>query len=322
MTRRLRYSYEEIMAERPYAARLRRGSKLFHGGLDEDGRDMPPRSLHRLDAIAAWSRALAAAGAPTAIVNREAVDREFFPNVAQTKFLLRDGARNAMTRILTVIGISEGFGNDGIRALPQLDLSAYYVEPLEETCLGHLYRGLMEAHGNDEAGRGDEAGHDQMWYAIRDTSLESPRITPDVFENLPIAPPPGYQGPAKPAPEAISVSSLTTQLCPTLDTIFEITLNALTQILVIELMAYSTFAWAREVLADPSCSADPAFAPMMVDYIQVDEGIHVGYLQCALAETRCRTLSRPNRPRARGTRCRRCDLPQEAVWSDNGQRTC
>ena len=58
----------------------------------------------------------------------------------------------------------------------------------------HLFDGLLEAHGNDEAGRGPEAGHDQMWFAVRDAALADPPITIDMFENLPIAPPPGYEG--------------------------------------------------------------------------------------------------------------------------------
>jgi hypothetical protein len=251
---------------------------------------VPPRSRHRLNAISAWSERLQSRKQPDAVVQLADVDRAFFPNVPQAKLLLRSGAKEALTRILTLIGVTEGFGNDGIQALPAIDLSHFYTSPLDETCLGHLRTGLMEAHGNDEAGRGEEAGHDQMWYAIRDAALENPTITPDMFEELPIAPPPGYTGPAKPAAEAIGVSSLATQLFPELSPMFELTLTALTQILVIELMAFSTFAWAQEVLADPLGSAAPRFAPTMVGRISVDERIHVGYLQCALAETRCRTL--------------------------------
>ncbi len=49
-------------------------------------------------------------------------------------------------------------------------------------------------------------------------------------------------------------------------------------------------AEAYEVLSDSACSADPEFASRMVECITRDENIHVAYLQCALAETRCRTL--------------------------------
>lgn len=290
MSKRLHYSYEEIMMDHDYVERIRHDGRLFHGGLDAAGRYVPPRSRHRLNAIAAWRERLQQRKQAAEVVQLGDVDRVFFPNVQQAKLLLRSGARDALTRILTLIGVTEGFGNDGIRALPAMDLSLFYTSPLEDTCLGHLRTGLMEAHGNDEAGRGEESGHDQMWYAIRDAALERPTITPDMFENLPIAPPPGYKGPAKAGPEAIGVSSLASQLFPELAPMFELTLTALAQILVIELMAFSTFAWAREVLADPLGSAAPRFAPTMVGRITVDEGIHVGYLQCALAETRCRTI--------------------------------
>lgn len=287
---KLNYTNDEIMAEADYASRLRSGKVLFHGGLDARGSYVPPRSRNRLAAIAAWTERLRAEGNATQVVTMAQVEREFFPNVAQSKCLLRHGARDAMTRILTLIGITEGFGNDGIKIMPRLDLQQSFKESIADTCLAHLHRGLFEAHGNDEAGRGEEAGHDVMWFQIRDAALENPRITPDMFENLPIAPPPGYTGPAKPSPDALSVGDLVERAVPTLDPMLEILLSALAQILVIELMAYSTFRWAQEVLADVECSAAPAFAPQMVDYIQADENIHVSYLQCALAEARARTL--------------------------------
>ena len=140
-----------------------------------------------------------------------------------------------------------------------------------------------------------------MWFQIRDAALENPRVTPDMFENLPIAPPPGYSGPAKPGPEALTVGDLAERALPTLDPLLEILLSAPAQILVIELMAYSTFRWAQEVLADPECSAASDFAPRMVDYIQADENIHVSYLQCALAEARARTVIDQNGRELPGT---------------------
>jgi hypothetical protein len=118
----------------------------------------------------------------------------------QAKLLLRNGARGAMTRILTLIGVVEGFGNDGITLLPQIDVQSSVAEDITGTCLGHLHRGLLTAHGRDEAGFGVEAGHDQMWFAVRDAALDTPEITPDMFENLPIAPPPGIRGQPRPRP--------------------------------------------------------------------------------------------------------------------------
>jgi hypothetical protein len=287
---KLSYSREEIFAEHAYAKRIRRRGVLFHGGLDESGAYLSPRSLRRAGAIRAWGEQLAAAGAPTEAMRFERTVPEFFPSVAQTKLLLRSGARGAMTRILTLIGITEGFGNDGIRALPPLEFQAHFAESIEGTGLAHLHGGLLEAHGADEAGRGLEAGHDTMWYAIRDAALECPTVTADMYENLPITPPPGYAGPAKPAPEAMSPGDIAQRMFPEIDPLLEIELSVFAQILFLELVAYGTFAWAREVLADPACSAAPEFAPWMVDCIRQDEGLHVGYLQCALAEARSRTI--------------------------------
>lgn len=290
MPGKLDYTPDQILSEHDYSARIRRRELLFHGGLDEKGNYIPPRSRYRPDAIAAWTAQLASAGHPTHVVTRDECKRAFFPNVEQSKLLLRHGARGAMTRIITLIGVTEGFGNDGIKLMPRIDLQAHFKESIEHTCLAHLHKGLFEAHGNDEAGRGAEAGHDVMWYEIRDAALENPPITPDMYENLPIAPPPGYQGPAKPAAEAITVSQLATQMFPSLDPLVELTLRAMAQILVIELVAFDTFAWAKTVLSDPECCAEPDFAPWLVDCIQQDESIHVAYLQCALSEARCRTL--------------------------------
>ncbi|HVN86754.1 MAG TPA: hypothetical protein VMW17_18130 [Candidatus Binatia bacterium] len=286
---RLHYSYDQIMSECEYTERIQHGGVLFHGGLDSDRNYIPPRSRHRIAAIDAWTAQLRAQGQPTQVMRFDQLDMRFFPNVAQSKLLLRHAARGAMTRILTLIGITEGFGNDGIRATPRPDLQPIFKESIANTCLDHLYTGLLEAHGNDEAGREPEAGHDRMWYAIRDAALDRPAITADMFENLPIAPPPGYSGPAKPSPDAIGVGEMKL-LFPTLDPMVEVLLTVLAQILHIELVAYGTFAWAKEVLSDPACSTAPEFAPQMVDYVQADENIHVAYLQCALAETRSRTL--------------------------------
>lgn len=286
---RTTYSFDELLAEREFTERIRHEQTLFHGGLDADGRYVPPRSKHRLEAIDAWTQQLSDAGAPTRLVNVEDLDLTFFPNVEQTKLLLRAGARGAMTRILTLIGITEGFGNDGLKLMPRLDYGRYLRESVEGTCLAHLSEGLFDAHGKDEAGSGEEAGHDKMWFALRDAALDRPEITPDMWENLPIAPPPGYSGPAKASPEAVSVGVMDVSF-PTLDPIIEVMLLAMTQLLLIEVAAGGTFQWAQEVLSDPRCSSAPRLAPRIVDYIRADEDIHVAYLQCALSEARARTF--------------------------------
>lgn len=289
-TARLHYSSAEILTDPDYATRIERNGVLLHGGYDADGRYLPPRSTFRVPAIAAWTDQLTAAGHPSRVIEPDAVDRAFVPNTEQAKMLLRNGATGAMTRILTLIGVVEGFGNDGIKLIPDMDLQQFVVEPIDETCLGHLFEGLLEAHGNDEAGRGNEAGHDQMWFAVRNAALADPPVTLDMFENLPIAPPPGYRGPAKPAPEAITVGGMLDGLRDDVAPELQLLVRAMVQILVIELLAYHTFSWASEVLGDPTCSADAEFARATIDHIRTDEDIHVGYLQCGLAELATMTV--------------------------------
>lgn len=288
----LTYSRDQLLADPPFAQRLHHDGRLLHGGLDGAGRYLPPRSAHRLAAIEAWRAQLAAAGHATDVLGPEVIPDEFFPSEEQAKTLLRNGARGAMARILTLIGLVEGFGNDGIKLMPPIDLSNHIVEPIDGTCLAHLHQGLLEAHGNDESGRGDECGHDQMWFAIRDAALDRPEILPDYYTGLPIAPPPGYVGPAQAAPEAISIGSMMEPLVEGVDVLFELTIRGMATILVIELMAFRTFAWAARVLSDSTCSVEPDFAVSTIDHIRVDEEIHVGYLQTALAELAVRTVKK------------------------------
>jgi hypothetical protein len=287
---RLRYTREEILTDPDYADRVERNGVLLHGGYDATGTYLPPRSTHRVPAIEAWTARLAAAGHATRVIEADAVDRAFVPNAEQAKMLLRSGASGAMTRILTLIGVVEGFGNDGIKLIPSTDLQQLIVEPIEDRCIGHLFEGLLDAHGNDEAGRGAEAGHDQMWFAVRDAALANPPISIDMFANLPIAPPPGYDGPATPAPEAITVGGSFDGMREDVAADLQILVRALMQILVIELLAYHTFAWASDVLGDPECSDDATFARDTIDHIRIDEDIHVAYLQCALAELAALTV--------------------------------
>jgi hypothetical protein len=301
MTGQLRYTRDELLADHAYVGRIERNGVLFHGGYDATGTYLPPRSLHRAPAIAAWTAQLQANGHPSTVIDTGAVTRAFVPNAEQAKMLLRNGATGAMTRILTLIGVVEGFGNDGIKLIPTIDLHQHIVEPIDDTCVGHLFNGLLEAHGNDEAGRDEEAGHDQMWFAVRDAALADPPVTLDMFHELPIAPPPGYSGPARPAPEAISVGSMLDAMRDDVAPELQLLVRAMVQILVIELLAYHTFAWASDVLGDPSCSHDATFARTTIDHIRADEDLHVGYLQCALAELATMTVRSPDGGTVRGS---------------------
>lgn len=288
----LTYSREELLAEHDYTEKFTHKGHTLHGGLTADGIYKPPRSLNRIKAIENWTEELRKGGHELNIMDevKEDIAVDFFPSEEQAKFLLRNGCKDSMTRILTIIGVVEGFGNDGIKLLPPTDLQQFFVEPIDGTALAHLHNGLLTAHGQDEAGTNQEQGHDAMWYAVRDRALSDPIITDDMYEGLPIAPPPGYQGKAKAADSVKQMTSIGSQIFPQLNMMLELTLMALARILHIEYGAYATFHWAQQVLADPEVSDAPEWAPKVVGYIREDEDIHVSYLRCALAETRARTL--------------------------------
>jgi hypothetical protein len=296
MSERLEYTRDELLADRHTVRRVERDGVLFHGGYDSSGVWRSPRSLHREDAIKAWTEALTEAGLPAAVMSLDELPRAFFPNAEQAKHLLRNGARGAMCRILTLIGIVEGFGNDGINLVPRIDLQPHFVESIGGTALDHLRLGLLDAHGQDEAGSIDrdpvEAGHDTMWFAVRDASLDHPTITPDMFEGIPVMPPPGYRGPASPSEDALQMAAetLSTQTVAGLDPTFDVYVKFMTQLLFIELTAFDMFTWAIEVLGDAACAKDADFATETVAHIRQDETLHVGYLQAALAETAARTV--------------------------------
>ena len=59
---------------------------------------------------------------------------------------------------LTRIGTVEGYGAN-IRFLKPKDLQRHFVEDVRGTAIDHLGSGLFEAHGRDEAGWDEEAGH-------------------------------------------------------------------------------------------------------------------------------------------------------------------
>ena len=61
------------------------------------------------------------------------------------------------------------------------------------------------------------------------------------------------------------------------------------RVLLIEIQAFHTFAWAEEWLADPDLVAGDGQAAELVAYIRADETPHVEYLKTALTEMRDRT---------------------------------
>jgi hypothetical protein len=273
LTDRLVYSKEELLESDGCHAPLVAGGVRCHGGFDADGAYRSPRVRHRGPAILAWQARLAREGAALVEVPRELMPPQY-PNLAQSKLLLRAGVRDPIVRALTIISIVEGFGAI-IRDVEVPDLGALVREPIEGTALAHLRGALFEAHARDESGYRDEGGHKQMWEAARDLAFEKPRIPGDVLMRM------MGRGRRDGARE---------RLFPQIDETLEALLGTMVQVLVVEVFAMGTFAWGEALLSDPEVSAAPKQAADLVRFIRSDESPHVEYLRTALSELRARTL--------------------------------
>ena len=59
-------------------------------------------------------------------------------------------------------------------------MQRHFDEDIPGTAIDHLGTGLFEAHGRDEAGWEEEAGHKDMWFAARDIAFENPTAEVDI----------------------------------------------------------------------------------------------------------------------------------------------
>jgi len=270
---RLTFSFDEILQNPDYDRPLVVNGRRCHGGFDKDGNYHSPRTVWRNPAIAAWQEQhLATSELPLVEIPREVVP-PYTPNVGQARFLLKNGIREPLVRILTEIAIVEGFGAF-IRELPVPPIASFIREDVAGTALAHLTGGLFEAHARDEAGWDAEGGHKQMWEAARDAALSNPVISPEIFAAI--------MGRRSAAPPQA--------LFPALGEPVERLVRFMVDVLAIEVFAASTFAWAEAVLSDAEISDAPLEAANLVRYIRADEAPHVEYLRTALSEISARTL--------------------------------
>ncbi|MCH2170728.1 hypothetical protein MK489_08075 [Myxococcota bacterium] len=282
----IQFTEDELLASHLPADPLVAGGVLCHGGFDENGQYISPRTLHRGPAIAAWQKRLAEQDAwlidlPAAITPPQ------YPNVAQAKLLLQENIREPIVRALTIISIMAGFGAS-TRDVNVPDLPSLIDEPIDGTALSHLKSGLFEAHARDEAGHKNEGGHKQMWEAARDLALETPKIPGDILMRL-MARRNERRGKAE-------------RLIPEISEDLERMVATMANVMVIEIFATDTFDWGERLLGDPEVSADPVAAAAMVNHIRSDETPHVEYLRTALSEIRCRTILAEDGTRVPGQR--------------------
>src|SRR6478609_414959 len=111
MSDQLIYTEEELLASHSFTEPLVAAGRPCHGGFDEHGQYVSPRTLTRVPAIEAWQRAHEAAFDTEILDIALETFPESFPNVEQAKLLIASGAPEPIIATLTRIGTVEGFGS-------------------------------------------------------------------------------------------------------------------------------------------------------------------------------------------------------------------
>ncbi len=279
-TDQVTFTEAELLANHDMAEPLIEGGVRCHGGFDEDGTYVSPRTKFRVPAIEAWE------AQNTKLFGTQPLHApldtwpEHVPNVAQARHLITSGVPEPLIATLTRIGTVEGFGAN-IRFLQPGNMQKHFEEDIKGTGIDHLGKGLFEAHGRDEAGWEEEAGHKDMWFAARDIAFENPSTSIDVdamLERMGF----GQQG----GPGGLDMNRA---LPDDIDMNLELIANLMIRVLFIEVQAFHTFAWSDAWLSDKDLVAGDGRAADLVSYIRADETPHVGYLKTVLTEMRDRT---------------------------------
>ena len=267
------FTEAELLTSLPVAEPLIAGGVRCHGGFADDGTYVSPRTANRWPAIRAWQTQHAEQfDTPLLDVGLETWPGAY-PNVTQARFLIEQHVERPIIDTLTRIGTVEGFGAV-IRDLMIPELQRCFVEDVRDTAMDHLGRGLYEAHGRDEAGFGAEGGHKQMWFAARDVAFENPVVGDETALMM--------QRLANSPPALLFPDDLDATLEPLID--------FMVRLLLIEVSAHHTFAWAEELLSFNDLVAGDGEAAKLVSYIRTDESPHVEYLRTTLSEMRDRTF--------------------------------
>jgi len=284
----VQYTEAELLADHDDAEPLVANGVRCHGGFDADGRYRSPRTLHRTEAIRAWeAQRLEQFGTPLVDIPLETWP-ESFPNVEQSKLLLSHGVREPTISSLTRIGTVEGFGGI-LRVLAIPDFQRSFDEDITGTAVAHIDGGLFEAHARDEAGHGDEAGHNTMWFVARDIAFEDP-VTEDQTARMlaRMGIPAGTRTAGEIAAQQEAARALRC-LPDDIDLTLELLVGRMIGLLLIEISAFHGFAWAETVLSDTDLVAGDGEAARIISYVRADETPHVDWLRTALSEMRDRT---------------------------------
>ena len=271
------YSEEALYREAPTAIPHELDGVRMHGGFNDSGEYVPPRSGGRREAMDAWTAALRQRGGDLFDADASLLTGARMPNTAQQALLLENGIAQPFWNGLTITGKIEARG----RVLAEMafpDLQEIVVEDISGMALGHLNKGLLVMHGIDEGGEPEKGigGHDVMWFVARDMALGK-NAYPDVEP-----------------PETISRPEAGQRMMPELPPEYEGMLSFLMNLLLIEFRAEIGFAATQDALRNERLftdrRAEAEQAAELVGRIREDELIHVESLRLYLGELRELTL--------------------------------
>ena len=233
------------------------GGVRCHGGFDDDGTYVSPRTRFRVPAIEAWQEQHRRT-VRHRDHRRPARDlARALPQRGPGPLPHRGGRARAAHRHAHPHRHRRGLRRQHPRPRPRRHAQRYFDEDIRGTAIDHLGKGLFEAHGRDEAGWEEEAGHRDMWFAARDIAFEGATATIDVEAMLARmgfgAARSGGDRPAAPRRH---------RRRPRADR------HLMIRVLLIEVQAFHTFAWAEAWLSDPDLVAGDGEAADLVAYIR------------------------------------------------------
>ena len=270
------YTLEEIMSEHEYSSANEMAGYLLHGGLDQEGKYISPRTKVRWEAINQWNQNLTEQGHPLLDCSVEILKYGNYPNFNQAKYLLSLGEGTFLWNSLTITGEIEARG----RALAEItapDFQKIIKEDISDSATGHMNKGLFVAHGYDEGGdpASNQGAHDQMWFAARDLLFGKDAYPmPEVPENIgrPVKEEDNW-------PIPVEYAGI---------------VDFLMNVLMIEVRAECFFQYSMNIAACEDLfkdrREDALLAAEMVRRIRQDEAVHVAYLNLIISEFRTFTF--------------------------------
>ena len=267
------YSFEELMSSHDYARPQIEAGHRLHGGFDQAGCYISPRTRVRGPALEEWATQLRQSGGELMKADAALLRGVRHPNVAQHKFLLEHDLGQSFWNTLTITGVIEARGQI-LAEMVFPEFQDALVEDASGMAIGHLNKGLLRAHGLDEGGEPDAGigGHDVMWFAARDLAFGRTDFPhPEVPENI-----------ARPESAALGELDLADGIAQAI--------YMLLNLLMIEFRAELIFTTTEQLMNDPALfrnrRLEAEHGAVIVGRIRQDEGVHVSSLRLYMGELR------------------------------------